>query len=130
MQTRAFRKHARCPKRLASVKPYLPSGVVHVTPFALGKVMPAERQALDQIVATADLIETPAGPYLLVPANTALVETLAEYGAEAEDREDGPDDEAEPEGADHDNGVLAADRDPTDADFETGEDHEPDREHV
>jgi hypothetical protein len=48
-----------------------------------------------RIAETADLIDTPAGQYLLVPADAGLVDTLAAFAAESEDRE--PDLEDEPD---------------------------------
>lgn len=117
-QTRAFARHALRPKRPAAVKPCLPANLAQVAPFAFGPVMPAERQALDLIVATADLIDTPAGQFFLVPADPALVEALAVYGARAEDREPDNDDEAQ-EGENSGPDILnGPDRDRSDADFE------------
>ena len=54
---------------------------------------PPERKALAHICATADLLMVGGCPWLLVPADDRLLDTLAAFGAEAEDREDDPDDE-------------------------------------
>ena len=53
----------------------------------IGKLAPPERKALAQICETADLLTVEQGAWLLVPADARLLDTLAVFGAEAEDRE-------------------------------------------
>jgi hypothetical protein len=61
----------------------------------LGDLAPDERKALDWIVENADLIQVreAAAPYLLVEAFPWLLDTLAAFDAEAEDRENDLEDE-------------------------------------
>ncbi len=63
--------------------------------FAIGKLAPPERKALAQIVETADVLLVGDRSWLLVPADPRLLDTLAAFGAEAEDREPFMDDEVE-----------------------------------
>ena len=53
----------------------------------IGKLAPSERKALAQICETANLLTVDEEPWLLVPADPRLLDTLAVFGAEAEDRE-------------------------------------------
>ena len=59
----------------------------------IGKLAPPERKALAQICETADLLTVDERPWLLVPADPRLLDTLAVFGAEAEDRENDLEDE-------------------------------------
>ena len=59
----------------------------------IGKLAPPERKALVQICETADLLTVDEQPWLLVPADPRLLDTLATFGAEAEDRENDLEDE-------------------------------------
>ncbi len=53
----------------------------------VGDLAPRERKALAHICETADLLTVDEEPWLLVPADPRLLDTLAVFGAEAEDRE-------------------------------------------
>lgn len=55
--------------------------------FVIGTLAPPERRALAQIVETADLLEVDGSTWLLVPADARLLDILATFGTEAEDRE-------------------------------------------
>ena len=75
----------------------------------IGKLAPPERKALAQICETADLLTVDERPWLLVPADPKLLDTLAVFGAEAEDREN--DLENERDDRDNDNALdFAMDR--------------------
>ena len=72
------------------------------------KLGPAERRALRMIVETADLVIVDDRPHLIVPALDDLIDTLAAFEAEGEDRENDledepqPDDEPDPDEGDQD----------------------------
>ncbi len=72
--------------------PALPAGGLA---FALDRLMPRDRKAMAQIAETSDLLRVGRRSWLLVPADARLLDTLATFGAAAEDREndleDGPD---------------------------------------
>lgn len=56
--------------------------------FIIGNAAPDERKALAQIVETSDMIRLDDGrEFLLTPATPALVDRLAAFNAEGEDRE-------------------------------------------
>lgn len=59
----------------------------------IGKLAPSERKAMARICDTADLLMVEDKLWLLVPADTRLIDTLAAFGAEAEDRENDLEDE-------------------------------------
>ena len=59
----------------------------------VGAAVMSERRALAQIVETADVLNVDGAVFLLVPALPELIDTLAAFGAEDEDRE--PEDEAD-----------------------------------
>ena len=61
--------------------------------YCIGKLAPPERKALAQICETADLLTVDETPWLLVPADPRLLNTLAVFGAEAKDRENDLEDE-------------------------------------
>ena len=64
--------------------------------WALAEVTPIERQALEYIVENADLIAVEGGAgFLLIEAPPKLLDILATVGAEAQDRENDLEDEAE-----------------------------------
>ena len=72
-------------KRRASFIPSLPEGDLA---FIIGHAAPDDRKALAQIVETSDMIRLDDGrEFLLTPATPALVDRLAAFNAEAEDRE-------------------------------------------
>ena len=68
-------------------KPYIPVldqvGLAHM----LGDLAPVERKAMAEIADTADLLDVEGRAWLLIPASPWLLDTLAAFGAEAEDRE-------------------------------------------
>ena len=59
----------------------------------LGGLAPPERQAMAAIAESADLLTVDDASWLLVPAPAWLLDTLAAFGAKAEDREPGLEDE-------------------------------------
>ncbi len=61
----------------------------------ISEVAPPERKALAQIVETADVLLVGDRSWLLVPADARLLDTLAAFGAEAEDCEPFMEDEIE-----------------------------------
>lgn len=63
--------------------------------YALGALAPPERRAMATIAESADLLTVEDKSWLLVPASPWLLDVLSMFGAEAEDREPGLDDEAE-----------------------------------
>jgi hypothetical protein len=95
-QAPAFRKHARVPNPEGVRRTTLPGTTEDVgLERFLGDLAPNERKALDWIVENADLIRVreAAAPYLLVEASPWLLDTLAAFGAESEDRENDLEDE-------------------------------------
>ncbi|MGE0733729.1 MAG: hypothetical protein AB7G15_15475 [Alphaproteobacteria bacterium] len=90
--TAAAKRHFLIPKGKyrREAMPALPEHVAEL----LVRVTPAERQALETIVATADLIDVPGAPFLLVPATPALLDTLAAFDAAQADLEPDQDREA------------------------------------
>ena len=79
---------------------FIPALANHELAFAVGALAPPEREAMAEIADTADLFTVTGRSWLLVPASPWLIDTLAAFGAEAEDREndleDEPTDGAEP----------------------------------
>ena len=65
----------------------------HELAFAVGALAPPEREAMAEIADTADLFTVAGRSWLLVPASPWLLDTLAAFGAKAEDRENDLDDE-------------------------------------
>ena len=92
--TCASRRHMLIPKR-ARARPFVPVLPEADLAFAIGKLAPPERKALAQIVETADVLMVDGKPWLLLQADTRLLDTLAAFGAEAEDREPFMEDEIE-----------------------------------
>ncbi len=91
------RTHMLCPKprdRSQSMPP-LPEEALA---WLIGRAIPSERKALAQIVETADLVMIDGEPWLVIPALGQLLDRLAAFQAEAEDRE--PDVDTEGEDAD------------------------------
>ena len=74
---------------------FMPAIVAHDLAFMLGALAPSERQAMATIAESADVFTFENQSWLLVPAPAWLIDTLALFGAECEDREPGLDDEAE-----------------------------------
>ena len=72
------------PSRRRRFIPALPDCALN---HVVGDLAPPERKALVQICETADLLTVDEQPWLLVPADARLLDTLAVFGAEAEDRE-------------------------------------------
>ncbi len=84
------RRHVS-PKHMAAPKPdcrgHMPDVRIDLLDFAIGRLAPDERLALEQIAQTADLVEIEGcTPYLLIPTTPALLDVLAALGAEAMDR--------------------------------------------
>ena len=79
---------------------FVPALVDHELAFAVGALAPPEREAMAEIADTADLFTAAGRSWLLVPASPWLIDVLAAFGAEGEDREncfeDEPDTGAEP----------------------------------
>ena len=101
-------------------KPFLPAlGDVGLA-FMLGGLAPPERRAMATIAESADLLTIEKQSWLLVPAPAWLLDTLARFGAECEDRElVCLEDEAETDAGIEDESEL--DR----SDWEPGNDDEP-----
>ena len=78
------------PSRRRRFVPALPDCALN---HLIGKLAPPERKALAQICETADVLTVDDRPWLLVPADPRLLDTLAVFGAEAEDRENDLEDE-------------------------------------
>ena len=55
--------------------------------FAIGDLAPDERKAMAAIAETADVLDVEGRLWLLVEASPWLLDILAAFGAEAEDRE-------------------------------------------
>lgn len=71
--------------------------------WLLGSLAPDERQALAQIVDTADLFQAAGRDWLLVPADAGLIDRLATFAEAGADLEPGDDDEpADPREVDED----------------------------
>ena len=77
--------------------PALPEGALS---WLAGKLGPAERRALREIVERGDLAEVHGEFYLVAPVSPATIDALAAFEAEGEDREndlcDEPGEDAEP----------------------------------
>ena len=86
----------------------IPAIADHELPWLAGKLGPAERRALRMICETADLVIVEDQLHLIVPALDDLVDILAAFEAEGEDRENDledepqPDDEPDPDEGDQD----------------------------
>ena len=65
----------------------IPSVDERALSWLAGKLGPDERKALRHIAETADLIETGDSTWLLAPVTADLVDTLAAFEADGEDRE-------------------------------------------
>lgn len=76
-------------------KPFLPALDDVGLSLMLGGLAPRERKAMAAIAESADLLTIEDKSWLLVPAPPWLIDTLAVFGAECEDREPGLDDEPE-----------------------------------
>ncbi len=83
---------SRKPSRRRRFIPALPD---YELDHLIGRLAPPERRALAQICETADVLTVEQRAWLLVPADTQLLDTLAVFGAEAEDREMDLEDEAQ-----------------------------------
>lgn len=65
--------------------------------FTIGELAHRERQALSEIVETADLITVDDQTFLLARVGRGTLDVLAAFGAEAEDRENDLEDEDMPD---------------------------------
>ena len=93
MTGRPSRRHMLIPK--GAFRPFIPVLPEADLAFAIGRLAPPERKALAQIVETADVLMVENRSWLLVPADARLLDALAAFGAEAEDREPFMEDEVE-----------------------------------
>ena len=103
----ARRTDMRIPKRTRRRrKPFLPAlGDVGLA-LMLGGLAPPERRAMATIAESADLLTVEDKSWLLVPASAWLLDTLAVFGAEAEDCEPSLEDEPETDMGAEDMGEL------------------------
>ena len=75
-------------------------------PWFLGRLIPTERKALAAIVECADILTIDGELHLILPARPELLDALAAFGAEGEDREpilEDEKDEGEEDDRDSDN---------------------------
>ena len=101
------------PKGRYTEKP-IPAIADHRLQWLAGKLGPAERRALRMIVETADLALIGDDLHLIVPVFGDLIDTLAAFEAEGEDRENDLCDEPHP------------DDEPTAGTSRWDDEHEPD----
>ncbi len=85
-ESAAFRKHALIPKPRDKgwFIPAIPDGPLG---SLLTDLTPRERRAMRHIATNADLLDVDGKSWLLVPATRDVVDTLAEFEADMEDRE-------------------------------------------
>ena len=74
--------------------------------YYVGLLAPPERRAMAAITESADVLNLEDESWLLVPAPAWLLDTLAVFGAESEDREPSFEDEAETDAGIEDNWEL------------------------
>lgn len=89
---RPSRRDMLIPKPGRRRNPYV-RDPMRVGRIVLGPMVEDERKALTFIANNADLIETEAGPWLLVKADDVLLDTLAAVDSELADLEETGDDE-------------------------------------
>lgn len=104
MQSPEFERHARCPK--PRVHNFVPAVRDEKLSRLIGRLAPPERRALAQIAETADLLIIEGRPWLLIQATDRLVDALAAFGAELEDREPTDLDDADVIEGDNDSDAL------------------------
>ena len=91
------RRHMLIPKGKHREKPF-PAVPEHCLPWLAGRLAPIERKALQLICETADLVVVDEGHgYLIVPVTGILIDILAAFEAEGEDRENDLEDEPMPD---------------------------------
>ena len=90
-----------CRGKPAERSEFMPAMEPHWFSWLAGKLGPAERRALREIVQTGDLINENGKTYLVAPVSSETIDALAVFEAEGEDRESadledepGSDDEA------------------------------------
>lgn len=99
LDTPAARKHFLCPKPRPGLRTKFLPAVADWQLLGMSlRLTPPEQRAMAQICQTADLLQTEAGAFLLVPCDAKLLDTLAAFDAQGEDRENDLEDEP-----DHDN---------------------------
>ena len=107
-------------------KPCIPRAIIpplahHELSWLAGELGPPERLALRHIVETADLLDVgDSGTWLLVPTTTALLDALAAFEVEGEDRENDIEDEPQSDDEPSIGGSTTEDRELDECD------HEPD----
>ena len=86
--------HFLCPKPAPEDRtPFIPAVPEMDLPWVLAPLVPAERKALEAIVECADILTIDGEVHLILPARPELIDALAAYGAEGEDREPALEDE-------------------------------------
>lgn len=84
--------HFLCPKPTERA-PFIPAAPAHELHWLLAPLVPAERKALEAIVECADILTIDGEVHLILPARPELLDALAAYAAEGEDRENDLEDE-------------------------------------
>ena len=98
------RKHMLRPKPTRDRTPYIPVMPTDELSWLLGGLMPEERQAMAHICENASIlgVEDVEHTYLVVPVTETVLDTLATFGADSEDREIEQDHEIEVDGSEDD----------------------------
>lgn len=115
-------EHVLLPKPTARHRtPFIPVMPQDESSWLLGGLMPEERKAMAHICENASILDVEGveHTYLIVPVTPKVLDTLATFGADGEDREIEHDDEIETDGS------LDEDKEP-DVDDEPDHDNEPD----
>ena len=95
-ETPAARKHFVCPKPRPGLRTrFIPAFADWQLLGMSLRLTPPEQRAMAQVCQTADLLQTEAGAFLLVPCDAKLIDTLAAFDAQGEDRENDLEDEPE-----------------------------------
>ena len=81
LDTPAARKHFLCPKPRPGLRTKFLPAVADWQLLGMSlRLTPPEQRAMAQICQTADLLQTEAGAFLLVPCDAKLLDTLAAFG--------------------------------------------------
>ena len=105
-------KHFLCPKpKRKNRAPFIPAVSEIELPWFLGRLIPTERKALAAIVKHADLTLVEDTLHLMIEATPDLIDALAAYQAEGEDREFILEDEKDEGEEDDSDSDAPADRD-------------------
>ena len=79
-----------------TTNPYIPSVGATELAWLLDPLIPAERKAMAELVETAEVLIVDGEMWLLAPViSQHMLDTLAAFASEGEDRENGLDDEIE-----------------------------------